>query len=234
MFAHLHQSLEHKGSLFGPLSLDYIKALQAVYAHPAHLDALDPRDWEGLIRMAFTAVYGEDLEQFGVGQFTEAEAEGEDWILATQEANGSTTTPRARSKGKERMSEDMEVDEIEDDPSEDESQLATQIQKVSAPDHQSGTQVREPTDLTCLLMTSTEAETRPDARAARIATGCVVFPASLDSSLWIELSTTRSAPTAIQDDVARTSRSRLARPHAASVASRVPLTGCGPRSPVQR
>lgn len=134
VLAHLTQTLESKGTLFSPVSLDYIKALETLFAHPAHRDGLDPKDWEGLIRLSFAGIFGEDLEQFGaLGVFSKAEADGEDWILASGSAPARPKTPAPSAKGKERMIEDMDVDELEDDDQddEDESELASTIQKVS-------------------------------------------------------------------------------------------------------
>jgi hypothetical protein len=130
VFAHLTQTLEHKGTLFSPVSLDYVKALEAIYSHSEHRTALDPKDWEGLIRTAFAAVYDEDIEHGGVtGRFTSGEAEGEDWTIIAGSSGSSSRTPAPTAKGKGRATDDMEIDEIESD-SDGESQLVSTIQKV--------------------------------------------------------------------------------------------------------
>lgn len=102
ILAHLSSQLEHKGTLFAPIALDYIKALRSLFSFRPHLEHLDPREWEGLLKLAFAGVFQEDIKAFGsLDSFTQAEAAGEDLHLAPGErpakpsgkGNGRATIP---------------------------------------------------------------------------------------------------------------------------------------------
>lgn len=78
MFTHLTVLLDHHGTLFHPIALDYIKALQLLFAQKHHLESIDPSEWEALVKFCFAALFEESLGPFrdSSQKFTEAEGRG--------------------------------------------------------------------------------------------------------------------------------------------------------------
>lgn len=63
LFAHLVQMLDHRGELFEPVALDYIKSLRALFSHPPHLDHLDTDQWLTVVGTCFNIVLGDRLDR---------------------------------------------------------------------------------------------------------------------------------------------------------------------------
>lgn len=86
LLRHTLNVLEHKGALYEPAAIDYLKTLKCLFSHPQHLDNLDGGEWEGLVCTLTRAAFDEDLVSHGAEvldeRFTSKEARGVDLITA--------------------------------------------------------------------------------------------------------------------------------------------------------
>ena len=55
--------IKHKGQLFAPIALDYVKTLRAVFSYPPHRDYLTTKveQWLPVLSLSFAVVLGDDL-----------------------------------------------------------------------------------------------------------------------------------------------------------------------------
>ena len=56
LFEHLTQTMVHRGELFMPVALDYIKALKCLVSYTPHLEHLEDEMWVKLVEMGFNVV----------------------------------------------------------------------------------------------------------------------------------------------------------------------------------
>ena len=60
VFDHLTEMLSHRGRLFEPVALDYLKALRVLLSYQPHMDHLDPESWKKATSLCFNILLNED------------------------------------------------------------------------------------------------------------------------------------------------------------------------------
>ena len=62
LLAQLLEMIVHRGKLFLPVALDYVKALKTVLSFQAHMDHLDDANWIAILQLAFNVVLRDPLK----------------------------------------------------------------------------------------------------------------------------------------------------------------------------
>lgn len=96
LIKHLLQMMVYNGKLFGPIALDYAKALRDICSYPPHLDHLmsDDSQWIPILSFSFAVVLGDDLRT-DIEDEPEGMSEAEvDSVLSSEDAS----SPRKRRR----------------------------------------------------------------------------------------------------------------------------------------
>ncbi|CED84602.1 ataxia telangiectasia mutated [Phaffia rhodozyma] len=99
VYTHLIVLLEHQGTLFSPVALDYIKALQLLFIHKHHIEAFEPTEWEALMKFCFAALFDEELELSKGSSQSFSEAEGRGQVLFSYAQAGRGTAEERYTVG---------------------------------------------------------------------------------------------------------------------------------------
>lgn len=115
LLRHTLNVLEHKGGLYEPAAIDYLRTLKCLFSHPQHLDNLDAGEWEGLVCTLTRAAFDEGLVGHGAEvldeRFTSKEARGVDLIAALGGEDDIKGKLKAKATPRRVESEDDEDDD---------------------------------------------------------------------------------------------------------------------------
>ncbi|GAK67934.1 ataxia telangiectasia mutated [Moesziomyces antarcticus] len=78
---HIHQMLNHRGTLLQPIAPAYIAALCTILRHPHHVDHLDPEDWSAVASLCFDILLTREL-----GSDPTTPADAQQWLASAPSA----------------------------------------------------------------------------------------------------------------------------------------------------
>ncbi|KAF5383511.1 hypothetical protein D9615_003617 [Tricholomella constricta] len=105
IYEHLLQTMVHRGELFAPVALHYIKALRCLLSYTPHLEHMEDDTWVRMVEMGFNSLLGDPIkstfEENSAAPSPAQEAEDSDLFLdddPEHDANVLPSTSRKRAR----------------------------------------------------------------------------------------------------------------------------------------
>lgn len=101
ILTHLKKDMVHKGRLYSPIALHYIKSIRSLVEYGPHIDHMDHSEWIDLVQLGFNVVLGDPLHQSlenGGLRSPEPSEETDDGLFAKDDDTEDAVVPGKRRR----------------------------------------------------------------------------------------------------------------------------------------